>query len=202
MPENYQIEILIGQEAAKYIDFVAQWRIKIFKEFPYLYVGDLQDEKDYMESYLDDQQFTLVVAKYGDAVVGVSTGVPLSASMDSMQQISALFSKHHLDPVNYYCLGELLILPEHRGKGLVNQLISVHHEWIKSAGFKHCTLFTVCRDENDPRKPKDYQSTENVWKRCGYERNHLKITFSWPTILPSGEVKEQENELEFWVKNL
>ena len=56
---------------------VARLRINVFRDWPYLYEGDLEYEQAYLRPYLDSKNAIVVGAWDGDQLVGVSTGAPM-----------------------------------------------------------------------------------------------------------------------------
>lgn len=53
------------EEIAAKLDAVAELRIKVFAEFPYLYAGDLEYERNYLEVYLESAGAIIVGAWRG-----------------------------------------------------------------------------------------------------------------------------------------
>ena len=68
-----------GDAARPYLQELARLRIEVFREFPYLYNGDLDYECNYLNTYADVADGVIVVAFDADRAVGASTGLPLSS---------------------------------------------------------------------------------------------------------------------------
>ena len=77
---------LSGPALNQYIDELAQLRMQVFRDFPYLYDGDLAYEARYLKTYIEAPDSVIVLAFDGDKVVGASTGVPLRHEMDEVKQ--------------------------------------------------------------------------------------------------------------------
>ena len=45
------IRHVYGKQIQSYIDDIASLRLKVFKDFPYLYDGNIEDEHKYLERY-------------------------------------------------------------------------------------------------------------------------------------------------------
>ena len=65
-----QYVALSGAAMAQYMDELAQLRIRVFREFPYLYDGDEAYEKRYLQTYLNAPRSLMVLATDGGTVVG------------------------------------------------------------------------------------------------------------------------------------
>lgn len=196
------VEIHVGKDAAEYIDYVSQLRIDIFKEYPYLYEGELEYEKQYMHGYTTDKKSMIAVAKVNGELAGVSTGIPLISDSEIVADAKNVFAKQNVEVGDYYYYGEVIVLPKFRGHGITTKLYSEQNQLIQEWGFKHVCILTVVREENHSLKPKDYKSPDGMWKHLGFFRNDLTIDYHWPTIHPDKSVKDVNNTLEFWTKNL
>ena len=76
-----RIEALTGGRLKAHLPDVARLRIEVFRDFPYLYDGDLHYEARYIASFAASPDALAVVAFDGDAVVGASTAAPMAAQM-------------------------------------------------------------------------------------------------------------------------
>src|SRR6185436_15381695 len=92
-PENMSseltTEILAGEAVAPVIADLARLRVAVFREFPYLYDGDLDYERTYLRKYAGIADSTIVVARNaGPAmgrVVGAATALPLARGEAELQ---------------------------------------------------------------------------------------------------------------------
>ena len=65
MNSNLSIQTVTGPSLSDYISEVARLRIKVFREFPYLYDGDLEYEKNYLRPYTECPDTVFVIASDG-----------------------------------------------------------------------------------------------------------------------------------------
>ena len=72
------IERVHGQDVLPYLDALASLRIKVFREFPYLYEGSRDYETSYLRNYAKSPRSTVVliaqpprVAKRADAMTSL-----------------------------------------------------------------------------------------------------------------------------------
>ncbi|MEC9369337.1 MAG: GNAT family N-acetyltransferase, partial [Pseudomonadota bacterium] len=56
---------------------IARLRIRVFRDWPYLYDGDLAYEKKYLAGFANSPGACCVAAFDGDRVVGASTALPV-----------------------------------------------------------------------------------------------------------------------------
>ena len=73
---------LTGDALDAALDDVARLRISVFRAWPYLYDGDLDYERRYLETYRQSAQAVLVGAFDGTDLVGAATGTPLADHAD------------------------------------------------------------------------------------------------------------------------
>jgi len=69
-----------GAAVLPYLEGVAELRIAVFREFPYLYDGDPAYEREYLRVYAASEKSVIVLALDDGRIVGASTGLPLAES--------------------------------------------------------------------------------------------------------------------------
>ena len=67
------IEALTGVEILSAINELAALRITVFAEWPYLYDGDDEYEREYLREFVDAPDGVLVAAYDGPKIVGAAT---------------------------------------------------------------------------------------------------------------------------------
>ncbi|MCA1775426.1 MAG: GNAT family N-acetyltransferase, partial [Loktanella sp.] len=72
------VRALTGAALEAALPDVARLRIAVFRDWPYLYDGDLAYEEGYLQSYRDSASAIVVGAFDGDRLVGAATGTPLA----------------------------------------------------------------------------------------------------------------------------
>src|SRR5690606_1924243 len=107
------IDVLRGPRIAPFLDDVARLRIAVFRDWPYLYEGDLDYERGYLAAYARSADSVFVLARDRDAVVGASTGLPL---LDDAPAFRQPFLDAGLDPAQVFYFGESVLLPAYRGR--------------------------------------------------------------------------------------
>ena len=197
MSGRARVETLAGAAVEPAIADLARLRIQVFRDFPYLYDGDLDYERKYLRKFARLPESTVVVARDGDAVVGASTALPMT---NAGAEIMAPFRDHGLDPAHYYYFGESVLLPAYRGQGIGVAFFTEREARARALGFRHATFCAVDRPADHPRRPKGYVPLDAFWTHRGYARRpDLVATFDWKEI---GEAEESPKTLTFWVKTL
>lgn len=189
---------LSGPALNQYIDELAQLRMQVFRDFPYLYDGDLAYEARYLKTYIEAPDSVIVLAFDGDKVVGASTGVPLRHEMDEVKQ-PFLDAGLNIDEI-FYC-GESVLLSEYRGQGAGVAFFNHREAHAESLeGIKYSCFCAVQRPDNHPARPADYQPLDQFWRNRGYKkRSELATHFSWKEV---GESEESLKPMTFWMKPL
>ena len=189
---------LSGPALNQYIDELAQLRMQVFRDFPYLYDGDLAYEARYLKTYIEAPDSVIVLAFDGDKVAGASTGVPLRHEMDEVKQ-PFLDAGLNIDEI-FYC-GESVLLSEYRGQGAGVAFFNHREAHAESLeGMKYSCFCAVQRPDNHPARPADYQPLDQFWRNRGYEkRSELATHFSWKEV---GESEESLKPMTFWMKPL
>ena len=191
------VETLAGEAVEQAIPDLARLRIAVFRDFPYLYDGDLDYERRYLRKFAQLPESTLVVARDGAAIVGASTAQPM---VNAGEEVMAPFRAHHLDPAQYYYFGESVLIRAYRGQGIGVAFFARREERARELGFRYATFCAVDRSADHPRRPKDHMPLDAFWTRRGYvKRPELVATFSWKEL---DEADESPKTLTFWVKSL
>jgi GNAT superfamily N-acetyltransferase len=192
-----QILELCGPELAPYLDRLGQLRITVFAEYPYLYEGSLDSEREYLSSYLTSPQSLVALVLHHEAVVGATTCLPMLDEQPAFQQ-PFIQARYDLASLCYF--GESVLLPPYRGQGLSHEFFRRREAHARRLGAKHTTFCAVDRPQNHPSRPPDYRPLDALWQRQGYVKHpELKATFSWKEPHTPTETQKQ---LTFWLKEL
>jgi len=189
---------LSGDALVDYIAELAQLRIQVFRDWPYLYDGDLAYEEKYLQTYIESPNSVIVLAFDDDKVVGASTGIPLKYETDEVKQ-PFIEAEYDVDKL-FYC-GESVLISSYRGQGagvaFFEQREAHAHE---VGGFDYSCFCGVQRPDDHPARPADYIPLDRFWRKRGYEKHpELHTTFSWKEV---GEQEESPKPMTFWMKRL
>ncbi len=192
-----QIKALTGKAAAPHIESLARLRIAVFREFPYLYDGDMDYEKEYLRTFLQAPDSLLVLVFDEGEAVGASSALPLEHETPNIQQ-PFLERGDDIGGIFYY--GESVLLPAYRGRGIGNRFFEERERWARRLGrFETLAFCAVVRPEDHPHRPENYRPLDGFWRKCGFEPTDMYCRISWKD---RDEEAESPKSLRFWVKNI
>lgn len=186
-----------GAELSPHLDALGTLRITVFREYPYLYDGSLDYERDYLQCYLRCPRSLVVLAFDGDKVVGATTCMPMSEEGPEFQ---AAFrgAGYDLETICYF--GESILLPAYRGHGLGKAFFAHREAHARAIGAQIATFCAVDRPADHPLRPAGYRPLDAFWQAQGYKKHpEFQATFVWKEI---GEETESPKTLTFWLKHL
>ncbi|ATG42100.1 Acetyltransferase [Phaeobacter piscinae] len=192
-----RLQSLRGAALAQVMDDVARLRIAVFRDWPYLYDGDLAYERSYLQSYLDSDRSVVVGAWDGERLIGASTGAPL---VDHAEDFAAAFAETDLALKDVFYCAESVLLPEYRGMGLGHRFFDLREAHAREFGYAVSAFCSVQRPDNHPSRPLNYRALDDFWRKRGYEPMPGAVAgFSWRDV---GEVDETRKPLQFWSRRL
>lgn len=193
-----RIETYSGRAIAPYIDDLARLRIQVFRDFPYLYDGEMDYEANYIATYAQSPDSLFVLAIDGFDVIGASTGIPMR---DETPAFKAPFIGLGYDPAKIFYFGESVLLPAYRGTGLGVRFFEERENYARQNGaFTTCCFCAVERPQDHPLRPADYQPLDSFWNKRGFfHQPELRTQYSWRDV---GDVHETDKPMSFWVKEL
>ncbi|MBS0615783.1 MAG: GNAT family N-acetyltransferase [Verrucomicrobia bacterium] len=198
MESAIRVEAYRGEGVRKYIPAIAQLRMEVFREYPFLYIGDEEYEKKYLEKFVTSKEAVVVVAWKGSEIIGVSTGLPFIEESESLHEP---FEKLRLPVKDFFYFGESVLQKKYRGLGIGHQFFLLREAHARSLGrYKYICFCTVKRPSDDPRRPEDYRPLAPFWQSKGFsEHPELIAMYPWQEI---GEKEESLKEMVFWIKKL
>ncbi len=194
---EFKIIEWVGEELLPFVDKVAELRIKVFREFPYLYEGDLAYEKKYLDVYLKSKKSLVIGVLHEDRLIGASTALPL---FDESEEFKTPFVTAGYDISKIFYFGESIILPEYRGNKLGHEFFTRREAFArKTLNHLQYTCFcAVIRPDDHPLKPPKYKPLDSFWGRLGYEKSsRLNVQYKWQDIDKSAEDFKSMN---VWLK--
>lgn len=188
--------VLTGEALAAALEDVARLRIRVFHDFPYLYDGNTDYERDYLQAY-QSPGAVVVAAMDGNKVVGAATGAPMA---DHAADFAAAMSgrPEPLDQI-FYC-AESVLLREYRGQGIGHAFFDAREAHARDLGLTYCAFCSVIRPADHPARPADYRPLDEFWVKRGYQPLPGAVArFAWKDLDQPGET---EKTLQFWMRPL
>lgn len=198
----YTVKIFTKEAVNEFLPFVATIRINIFKEYPYLYEGNFDEEMVDLESCAQLTDNAIAIAYHHETPVGFLYGIPLVEFAPHFENpVVELFNDKKLSPETCYYFADIIILPEHRGKNLSKKLFDALETYAQEQGYTSASFITESHDIH-PLKPLDYKSLDPLWSSLQYKKTGLTSYGSWQTHQPDGSIARQRHSAEIWFKNL
>ncbi|WP_424931659.1 GNAT family N-acetyltransferase [Amaricoccus macauensis] len=194
---NLRVAPMSRAEIEFWLDAVAELRIRVFAEFPYLYDGDMDYEREYLATYRESARAVIVGAWDGDTLVGASTGTPME---DHADDFAHAFADQNLDISRIFYCAESVLLPEYRGRGIGAKFFDHREAHARALGREWSAFCAVIRPEDHPARPAIYSPHDGFWTKRGYAKLPGAIAhFSWKDI---GNTNETRKPLQFWIRSL
>lgn len=196
-PLQVEYTMLHGAEIGGRLDDLADLRITVFEEFPYLYAGDLEYEREYLSTYVNSKLSLAVVATHRTQVIGATTCIPLG---DEVEDIRKPYLEHGLDVDNTFYFGESVVLKEFRGKGIGRRFFEFREAHAKASypRLEWTTFCAVIRPATHPLRPPGYRPLDSFWQGLGYRRHaDMVISFPWKDI---DQEESDYKDLSVWLK--
>lgn len=190
-------ELLTGPAVEAALEALAALRISIFREYPYLYAGEREDELKYLRIYAEAADACVITAGDSGTMVGAASGIPLCQESKEMTDPFGGTS-YPLDEIFY--VGEVLFLPPYRNSGLGLRLLERIEEHVRTCGkYRYLTCATIVRPENHPLRPESYVPIDRFLDRTGFIKLHgVATSFAWKET----DGVKCEHPMQFWVKEL
>lgn len=191
------LRALTGDAILPWLDAVAQLRMTVFREWPYLYAGDAQYERDYLSRYARSAGSVFVLATAGESVVGASTGLPL---VDEDPAFQAPFVDQDVVVARVFYFGESVLLPQWRRHGIGHRFFELREAHARALGDFDMTAFAaVDRAEDDPRRPGDHHDNAVFWHKRGYVcQPGMTMLLRWDEV----NVGDVPHPMTFWTRPL
>lgn len=184
-----------GAAIQPFIPDAARLRITVFREWPYLYEGDDASERDYLLTYSGNPDSLFVVARAGDEVIGLSTGIPLR---HETEEVKAPFLSAGVDPATVFYFGESVLLPAWRSRGIGVKFFRERERYARSLpGIRQAAFCAVDRPADHPARPAGYVPLDAFWAKRGFAKTGFRTCFTWKEI---GEAEASPKPLTFWMK--
>lgn len=196
----FDVKIITGSNIANYTHEVASLRCDIFKEFPYLYQGNLSFEYKYIENFSKQQDSVLLLAYKENLLIGCSTGMPLLDNFH--EELKLIFRENSYNISELYLFGESVIKKDFRQRGLGGLFFSMRENYVYNCSnnkYKFTSFFAIEREYTHPARPKNYYDLSHFWHKKGYVKTDMQVYMSYKEI---GEHTDSAKLMSIWIKPL
>lgn len=191
------IRALEGAALVAALEDLARLRITVFRDWPYLYDGDLAYERRYLDSFRRAEGAILVGAFDGPRLVGAATGAPMEGHAAAF---AAPLARTGLDPAEVFYCAESVLLPAYRGQGAGHRFFDLREAQARALGRTWSVFCAVARPKDHPARPQGYRPLDPFWQARGYAKMPgLFAHLAWRDL---GAVEETEKPLQLWGKRL
>ncbi len=192
-----RVEAVTGAAVGEYLAALAVLRIEVFREWPYLYDGDVAYEEKYLAPYATTADALVAIAWAGDELVGAATALPLAAHSDEV--VPPLVGAGY-DPATVYYFGESVLRRDFRGRGLGHRFFDEREAFARARGYRTAAFCAVDRPADHPRRPADYVPLDRFWGKRGFVRRpDIVARFAWKDLDADAETAKP---MVFWTKAL
>ncbi len=195
--DDIDVRALRGADLEQALDGVARLRITVFRDWPYLYDGSPDYEREYLATYRDNAGALLVGAFHDGQLIGASTSTPME---DHAPEFAAPFHDLGISPDRMLYGAESVLLRPYRGIGLGHGFIDLREAHAHALGRTHVAFCSVIRPDTHPARPAIARTNDAFWRGRGYDSlPGVLARFSWRDL---GEAEETEKALQFWMRAL
>ena len=194
---SIRYELLRGVAIRTQLSALAALRLSVFRDWPYLYAGTLDYEREYLETYVRCADGLAVLAWDGGDCVGATTALPLDHAQAEMREP---FLQAGIATADILYFGESVVQQRYRGQGIGLRFFAEREAHARVLGLRRCAFCAVDRPATHPLKPAGYLPNDAFWQRRGYERHSdLVCTFDWRDL---DQPESTPHTLTYWLKAL
>ena len=195
--DEIDVRALTGAVLEAALDNLAALRITVFRDWPYLYDGSFDYEREYLQTYRDNPGALLIGAFHEGRLIGASTSTLME---DHAAAFSAPFTALNIPLSDVLYGAESVLLPAYRGIGLGHRFIDLREAHARAMGRSYVAFCSVTRPLTHPMKPQNARTNDAFWLGRGYAPLPGVIAeFSWRDL---GDQDETVKSLQFWMRKL
>ena len=192
-----EVRSLQGAELEAHLEEVAALRIAVFRDWPYLYDGTLDYEREYLKTYRDNPGALLVGAFDEGRLVGASTSTRME---DHAEAFAAPFRALDIPLTAILYGAESVLLPPYRGQGIGHRFFDLREAHARAQGRSHVAFCSVLRPDSHPQRPAEYRTNDAFWLGRGYAPlPGVMAEFAWRDL---GDSSDTMKPLQFWMRAL
>ncbi|MCI5052765.1 MAG: GNAT family N-acetyltransferase [Simkaniaceae bacterium] len=181
--------IELASDVTPHIPHLAELRMEVFREYPYLYDGELEYEMAYLSQYQEAERSFFVLAKEGDRVIGAISGIPVEESFDGCKDA---FETRGLDSSKTLYLGEIVLQKSYRMNHIGTELYRAFENFAREAGY---TSIAACMVVKEKSTFVDVAAAHRGFKKI----EGFVGEYEWKEV---GAEESTMHPMQFWIKEL
>lgn len=188
-----RVEPRSGEALRLLLPQLAQLRIEVFRDWPYLYEGSLDYEARYLAKFLEAPDHVAICAFDGDRLVGAATAAPMQ---HQHEEFTEPFRRIGADIGEIVYFGESVLKRDYRGRGVGHAFFDGREAHAEALGMSKTAFCGVMRPPGHPLRPADYVPLDAFWSKRGYRPlDGVVARFAWKDV---DEPEETEKPMQFW----
>jgi len=192
-----EVRVLGSEEIGTHLEEIATLRHSVFRDWPYLYDGSLDYERQYVASYRNHPGALVVGALDGGRLVGASTSTPME---ELSAEFAVPFNAIGIPRSNVLWGPESALLPAWRGQGIGHRFFALREAHARAMARTHVAFASILRPDNHPLRPAAARTNDAFWRRQGYAPlAGFVVEFGWKDV---GADVETLKRLQVWMKAL
>lgn len=194
---SIDVRVLPAAEVMDRLGDIATLRITVFRDWPYLYDGDAEYARRYLRPYAESPRAIVAGAFDGGALVGASTGTPMS---DHEEGVAEAVRDAGLPQSGVFYFAQSVLLPAFHGRGLGHAFFDLRETHARRHGYRYVVFASVVRPDDHPARPRMVRDLGPFWRKRGYEPlEGAAARISWRDV---GDSEETEKRLALWMRDL
>jgi hypothetical protein len=186
-----------GRQILDILPELAQLRIEVFRQWPYLYDGNLEYEQKYLAHMAESAGSFCALAVLEGRAVGAATAGLLEDQDEDFQQP---LRQAGYRPEACLYLGESVLLDNYRGRGLGHRFFDLREAHGRENGRSFSTFCRVLRPQDHPLRPAQGRTLDDFWRGRGYlPLAGVSGNYAWKDV---DQARESLHPMEYWLRSL
>lgn len=190
-----RFECFQGPEIEARMKDIEQIVSKIYREPPYYFSGEAQEEEAYLSSYTKAKDAMVCLAFDQEKIIGIAAALPLSKAQENYRK--PLVDRGY-DVNTFFYLGEFGLQPAYIGSGLRSEMLDKMEKFARDTGKYQMLSFWEPLTERPIALGSIPQ--DDFWIKHGFAQ-HPEINFIeyWRNINDS---QKTPHKAVYWIKKL
>lgn len=207
--ELMQVQTFSREEVLPLLPLLHEWCAKHLIGFPYYYAPPKEQLIHPFDTvYVNEKEALIVIAKQGDEVIGIASGVSLGSFYLNNNVVGNVFSPELIEqfkekgfqPNEVLYVGYFLMAEKYKENAravleIFDQLIATAKKWGKK---QICYIQVLCDESRTKESPEPYGTIIPGFRHSGV----VMLNLSWPTLQSDGSMQMQNHDMAFYIRDL